>query len=317
MYVTSEALLELMREEPFLSDTTFLEFNSLSRLQLEHHFAKRLYKTICDVTPDFLGAHNLVRWNDFREYLQDHILKSKPYITMPGRREANAEEFRIGGIWFEALYQAVITSMPEVPARDEVKEHYLSYVNPQSGLLPMDRIYDVIAKLGRPGMKYDAFEEFTKKLGLQIRSSELLSAFQLIDIDQNFVLGVNELQCGINILIRHIIPGEVLRLAHLHTTQVIRATGMTVFIIAVIFLFLLLSFEALGESTASWSSSAVQSCLAGVAALSVQAAELRSFKQDRLHDYVLQQLETFMGMAAQRMAAQQLQQPMLQQPVQK
>ena len=65
--------------------------------------------------------------------------------------------------------------MPEVPGRDEVKEHYLSYVNPQSGLLPMDRIYDVIAKLGRPGMKYDAFEEFTKKLGLQIHQRELMS----------------------------------------------------------------------------------------------------------------------------------------------
>jgi hypothetical protein len=299
-----------MREEPFLSDTTFLEFNNLSRLQLEHHFAKRLYHNICDVTPDYMGAHNLVRWSDFRECLKSHVLKSKPYISKPGKSEGEVlDEFRVGGIWFDALYQTVICSMPEVPQRDEVKEHYLSYINRSSGLVPMDRVYDVIAKLGRPGLKFDAFEEFLKKLGLKIYDADLLCAFQLIDIDQNFVLGMNELHCGINILIRSIIPEDVLKLSQLGTIQVIRQTFVAIGVLTIVFSFLLLAFQALGESSDhSLLGSGVKSAIAGAAALCVQTAELQGFQEDRLHDYVLQKLETFMGTAAQRMAASQLQQ---------
>merc|ERR1712194_790563 len=74
------ALLNVMKDEPFMSDQTFEDFNVESRLDFEDKFVHRLYNQICSVTPDYRGATNLVAWKDFKRLLRKHVLKSKPYL---------------------------------------------------------------------------------------------------------------------------------------------------------------------------------------------------------------------------------------------
>ena len=71
-----------------------------------------------------------------------------------------------------------------------------------------------------------------------------MSAFQQIDIDQNFVLGSAELNCGMNMLMREIIPKEILQRAGLSTPQVVAKVIKSLVALGVIFAFLGLAFAS-------------------------------------------------------------------------
>ena len=43
----------------------------------------------------------------------------------------------------------------------QVKAHFDSFLDPTTGLLPMERVIEVIARLGRPGLKFEFKSEMT------------------------------------------------------------------------------------------------------------------------------------------------------------
>merc|ERR1719146_463983 len=113
--------------------------------------------------------------------------------------------------------------MPDVHPRDEVRGHFESLLDPATGLLPLDKVVDVVAKLGRPGLKLKQFQMLVNKLGIELDEHILRSVFLLVDIDQSFVLDDFEIVLGMSILIKQKIPDLVLQMSGLSTEQIVRS----------------------------------------------------------------------------------------------
>eukprot|EP00746_Dinoflagellata_sp_MGD_P141736 gnl/MRDRNA2_/MRDRNA2_74795_c0_seq1.p1 gnl/MRDRNA2_/MRDRNA2_74795_c0~~gnl/MRDRNA2_/MRDRNA2_74795_c0_seq1.p1 ORF type:complete len:1594 (-),score=306.70 gnl/MRDRNA2_/MRDRNA2_74795_c0_seq1:195-4613(-) len=288
------ALLELMELESFVSDKTFRVFNVESRLDLQDTLATKLYEKICISTPNYRGAENLVSWKDFSRELKKTIGASRPYLES---KQQGGKQYVVGCLWFEPLYQVVISSMPEMPDREEVHEHFLSYASLKTGLLPMDRTYDIISKLGRPGLKFGQYRGFIKRLGMHISDTTLHITFNQIDINQNHTLDSKEVQNGMNLLMRAVLPDQVLRLAKLHTEQIVLHVMSVILILAVIFLFLKLAFSSLFNDKGAGVESAIQSIVAGLAAAGVNKEQQRSDPK-QFKEFVSKQLEQILGAAS-------------------
>eukprot|EP00928_Gymnodinium_smaydae_P028743 TRINITY_DN21849_c0_g2_i1.p1 TRINITY_DN21849_c0_g2~~TRINITY_DN21849_c0_g2_i1.p1 ORF type:complete len:2261 (-),score=305.86 TRINITY_DN21849_c0_g2_i1:45-6827(-) len=299
------ALMSIMATQPFLSDQTFSNFNSESRLELQDVFAKRMYKKICSKTPDYRGAPNLVSWKDFSKYLRRHIENSKPHID---RKEVSGDghadvHYVVGGMWMEPLYQVIVSSMPEVPKREEIRAHFDTYADRKTGLLPVDRTYDLIAKLGRPGLKFEQFVGFVRRLGFNANDKALDLTFNQIDIDQSHTLDALEAECGLNLLMRSVLPKQVLMLAGLQTEQIIIQVMATLMVLVIVFLFLALSFASLLEGHVGGVYSLIQSVVAGGAALAANF-EGGAVGGSRVEEYILRLLERCIGAAARHAASQ-------------
>jgi hypothetical protein len=287
-------LFELMATEPFLSDATFFEFNELSRLQFGRDHAKKLYGKICSKTEDYLGAPNLVSWDDFDKKMRRHVLHSRPYVI--GSHGAVA----LGGLWFEPLYRIIIKSMPEVPDRDEVRAHFQSFLDPTTGLLPLDRVVAVIAKLGRPGLKFEQFSSLITKIGFNISEELLKSVFLMVDLDHSYVMDSEEAVLGISLLVHEHIPRLVLEEAGLSTVQIVRyVTGVCIFAFF-LFAFVLIAFSSftsggsLGEGK-DWQSSIVQSLLMGVVSYGIERESVSIFDEHQILSLVSHNVEKIMG----------------------
>jgi hypothetical protein len=286
-----ETLFELMETDPFLSDATFLEFNQLSHLCLDRDHAKKLYETICDQTDDFHGAHNLVGWENFVIKMEKHIRHSHP---------SPSNQVALGGLWFEPLYRIVIKSMPEVPDRDEVKAHFDNFLDPTTGLLPLERVIEVIARLGRPGLKFEQFSLLVKKLGFNLSSDTLKHVFHLVDLDQSHVMDSGEAILGIGLLVSKDIPTLVIHEAGLSTVQVVKYTVTVCLVSLILFAFVIVAFGsfcsegALGRST-TWQNSFVQSLLLGGVSFGVSMENSNNFDQRNILVLVTNSVEKIMG----------------------
>jgi len=300
------ALLQLMGDEPFLSDDLFSWWNVESRLALQEISKRKVYASICAKTPDFHGAPNLVRWVDMRKRLNTCILRSKPYLekrSATGRTTSSSKQYIVGSLWFEVLYDVVISSMPERYSREEVREYYDAYANKSTGLLPVDRVYDVIAKLGRPGLKFLEFSRFVKNLGIEVDQRSLRLAFNRVDIDQSFTLDADDVECGITLLLRGVLPRQVLQRAGLSTEQIVRHVAFWLLILLVVFFFIVVSFVALLNGKSGAAASGLQSAVAGLAAFGVNSEGSRDTSSAEVHDVVDSSLEASLGSSA-RLASQ-------------
>jgi hypothetical protein len=296
---TKEALLQMMQDETFVSDQTFSQFSKQCRFDLDEQFITRLYNRMCDDSSDYLGAHNLIKWTDFASLLKRSII-SQPHVTRGTGK--NMKRYAVGSLWFEPLYQLVISNMPEIPTREAVRELYEVVANPQTGLLPMDRVYDVIVKLGRPGVKLAEFSNFIKRLGMQVDDRLLTLTFNLIDINQNDILDEMEVQCGMQLLMRRVLPDQVARVAHLSVEQICKQVLATLAVVLVIFLFLFMSFKSLLSEGAGGLQSVIQSITAGGAAMAVQVGRSRDMNSEQLIEFVTHNLEHCVGPAARQAA---------------
>lgn len=290
-----DALEYLIKERPFLSDATFLEFNSRANLHLQEDIAQKLYIRFCDSTPKYEGARNLVAWRDFERKLREHILKKTHLLEVDGER------FHVGGIWFEPLYNVVITSMPEVPPWELVKELFDSYVDQRTGLCPLSDVYNVIAKLGRPGLKYEQFTGFVTRLGMKVDEDTLLRCFNRVDVEQNNVLDADEMKSGMNLLFQELVPDLILQRAGLMPDQVAVYLAGFAGVLAMMYLFLQLSFITLvGPSGGGQLNSIMQSVLAaGVAAITKNKGQ-GNYDERKTRVVVSGMLGDFVGAVAHR-----------------
>jgi len=257
----NESVMGLMNDDPFISDRIFAMFNRDVHLDLDDVHALQLYDKFCETTPDYRGARNLMAWDDFAKCFQDHVLKSKPYLEIDGDKN---EHYAIGSLWFELLYQIVISAVPEAPSRQDVRQLYDHYVNPKTGLMPMDRTYDVILRLGAYGLKFEQFKIFTARLGMTISEPTLLAAFQEVDMDQSQTLSKDEVKSVLSVLLRYTLAKDLLRQTGYSTKQIVLCVLGAVLLLCVVFAFLILSFWSLlgGSTTESGIHSLVQSGLA-------------------------------------------------------
>eukprot|EP00929_Paragymnodinium_shiwhaense_P038068 TRINITY_DN20181_c0_g1_i2.p1 TRINITY_DN20181_c0_g1~~TRINITY_DN20181_c0_g1_i2.p1 ORF type:complete len:1414 (-),score=372.64 TRINITY_DN20181_c0_g1_i2:376-4617(-) len=298
MFEAKEALSSIIKASPFLSDQTFHTFQFESRLDLQDIHVLPFYEHICANSPDYLGAHNLVGWRDFCVHIKSRVENSRPYLRKGGTGDQKNHQFVVGSIWFEPLYQIVVSSMPEVPRREEIREYYESYTHAESGLMPLDRVYDLIAKLGRPGLKYESFVDFVRRLGFKADPKALTLTFNQIDIDQNQCLDSNEAISGINFMLRTVLPDQVLRLGGLHNDQIFVKVVWTVVGLIMVFAFLLFSFVALVGGHTTQVQSVLQSALAFGAATYARMEQSGNQDEQAFRDYVMRLLEQCIGVAA-------------------
>merc|ERR1739848_680755 len=115
---------------------------------------------------------------------------------------------------------------------------------------------------------------------MQINDQSLTLTFNMIDIDQNHTLDAFEVQCGINLLMRAVLPRQVLRLAHLQSEQIVMRVVAALVVLLVIFSFLFLSFYTLLGGKGGSAQSIVQSVIAGVAAIGVKTEEATAFNYE-------------------------------------
>lgn len=231
--------------------------------------------------------------------LKRHVLFSGRGLPLSSReqREAGlppAARLRIGGLWF-LPFKNVVANQCSVSVSDDVlQEFYEGNVSEQSGLLPVNLIYDVLEQLGRPGLPYEQFKNFVTKLGIRLEDRYITSAFQQIDTNQDQVLDQAELRRGIDVLVKDMIPRTVLRRLSLSVEQNLQQIFSALLILLVIFMFLVLSFMAFLGGRASGVSSAIQSVLAAASALGVKG-EKGGLKLEKLMEMVQQNLEEIMG----------------------
>eukprot|EP00931_Biecheleriopsis_adriatica_P113325 TRINITY_DN8830_c0_g2_i1.p1 TRINITY_DN8830_c0_g2~~TRINITY_DN8830_c0_g2_i1.p1 ORF type:complete len:2604 (+),score=518.72 TRINITY_DN8830_c0_g2_i1:1122-7814(+) len=291
------ALEYLQNKRPFLSDTTFIEFNQLSGLNIEKSIALKLYDKMCQKTPNYAGAKNLVAWRDMEEQLREHVQVRTHQLEVVLQGEREASRFRVGGIWFEPLYNIVITCMPEVPERSEVFEIYLSYVDKRTGLCPLSKVYDVIAKLGRPGLKFEQFCSFTTRLGMHLDSETLRKCFQTVDIEQNNTLSNDEMKSGMNLLFRQIVPELILKRNSLRPEQIFFHVAVSLCILLLMFAFLELSFIALlGPNGGSKLNTVLQSLIAAVVAVGASSGQgSGKYDEKELRHGISNDLESYAG----------------------
>eukprot|EP00933_Yihiella_yeosuensis_P037866 TRINITY_DN31864_c1_g1_i1.p1 TRINITY_DN31864_c1_g1~~TRINITY_DN31864_c1_g1_i1.p1 ORF type:complete len:626 (+),score=100.11 TRINITY_DN31864_c1_g1_i1:269-1879(+) len=295
------ALEHLQSKVPFLSDATFLEFNRLSGLHMDPDIAVRLYNQICKRTPNYQGALNLVAWRDFETELREHIQQRTHQLEIVLQGEKEPTRFRVGGIWFEPLYNVVITCMPEVPAWSEVHEIYLSYVDSKTGLCPLSKVYDIITKLGRPGLKFEQFSSFINRLGMHVDMHTQRKCFQTVDIEQNNTLDSSEMKSGMNLLFRQMVPELILKQNQLQPEQIFFHVSCSLGILLLIFSFLELSFVALlGPNGGSKLNSALQSIIAAGVAVATQSRQNNNYDDKQLRSVVSSDLENYAGVAAAR-----------------
>jgi hypothetical protein len=299
-----DALEFLIVSRPFLSDNTFLEFNTRSNLQLPVDIAKRLYKRFCDATPRYEGAKNLIAWSDLRRQLSEHILKRTHQLQLTPEGERNEAKFYVGGIWFDPLYNVIITSMPEVPAWEKVKELFDSYVDQHTGLCPLSNVYDIIAKLGRPGLKKEQFFSFVSRLGMKVDEEILLRCFNQVDIEQNNVLDADEMKSGMNLLFEEMVPNLILERNSLMPHQIFVNVTRFLAVLTLMYIFLELSFKTLvGAQGGGKLNAVMQSVLAGGVALLSQNNEEKGHDEATTRTKVSSSLGQFVGAVAHRSIA--------------
>lgn len=212
--------------------------------------------------------------------------------------------YHIGGIWFDPLYNVVITCMPEVPDWNVVKELFESYVDPRTGLCPLSKVYDVIAKLGRPGLKYEQFTGFVKGLGMNMDQDTLRRCFNRVDVEQNNVLDADEMKSGMNLLFEELVPDLILRRAQLMPDQVAMYVAGFLGLLSLIYGFLQLSFLTLvGPSGGGQLNSIMQSALAAGAAVMTKLQKQNRYDERQTCTEVSENLGHYVGAVAHRSMA--------------
>merc|ERR1712178_281338 len=182
-----------------------------------------------------------------------------------------------------------------------VKELFESYVDPRTGLCPLSKVYDVIAKLGRPGLKYEQFTGFVKGLGMNVDQDTLRRCFNRGDVEQNNVLDADEMKSGMNLLFQELVPDLILRGAQLMPDQVAMYVGGFLGLLGLIYGFLQLSFLTLvGPDGGGQLNSIMQSTLAAGVAVITRNQKQSQYDERQTRNEVSNNLGHYVGAVAHR-----------------
>lgn len=154
----------------------------------------------------------------------------------------------------------------------------------------------MIEQLGRPGLPFEQFRAFVTKLGITLDEEHIVKAFQEVDLNQDQTLDKYELKLGIRMLLREVLPITVLRRQGLTVDMILPRIIASLLLLFVIFLFLILSFQSLGQDGGV--QSVIQSGLTAAAAFAVKSESSRDV--ERLREVIQTQLEQIMNVSLKR-----------------
>eukprot|EP00747_Dinoflagellata_sp_TGD_P096906 gnl/TRDRNA2_/TRDRNA2_166973_c2_seq1.p1 gnl/TRDRNA2_/TRDRNA2_166973_c2~~gnl/TRDRNA2_/TRDRNA2_166973_c2_seq1.p1 ORF type:complete len:130 (+),score=33.49 gnl/TRDRNA2_/TRDRNA2_166973_c2_seq1:3-392(+) len=120
-------------------------------------------------------------------------------------------------------------------------------------------------------------------------------------MDCNQVLDSTDVQCGMNLLMKEVLPKQVLKLCNLTTDAIVIHVVATVLVLLVVFCFLMLSFISILAGRSGPAQSMAQSLAAGGAAFTVGGKA--GISKEQIKELVSKKLEQCIGTAA-RFAAQ-------------
>ncbi|CAE8646060.1 unnamed protein product, partial [Polarella glacialis] len=150
----------------------------------------------------------------------------------------------LGGVWFTPFYNTLVSTCQVVVPMDALKEIYRAHLDSETGLMPLDMVYDAIEKIGRPGLPYKTFRNFIIALGIKIDPSQIALTFQQIDVNQNNCLDKAELRAGTMMLLSQTVPLMLLEQQKLTVQHIVPHITAALSILSSLFAFLLLSFAA-------------------------------------------------------------------------
>jgi len=308
-----ENLLKVLTHTPFVSKSMFCDFLKAAQIQLPDGVVDTLWderlEKVCPLMlrwgEKIIAVRGLVLLSDCWKHLQRHIM-------LAGRRQELDEELRctkpalaamagsgipLGGVWFTPFYNTLMSTCQVVVPMDALKEIYRAHLDSETGLMPLDMVYDAIEKIGRPGLPYKTFRNFIIALGIKIDPSQIALTFQQVDVNQNNCLDKAELRAGTMMLLSQTVPLMLLEQQKLTVQHIVPHITAALSILSSLFAFLLLSFAAFQRKKAAGGDvfhTMVQSGLAMGLTAGVNS-ESSTVDLGRLKDIVASRLENIFG----------------------
>mmetsp|Transcript_75108 Transcript_75108/g.179302 ORF Transcript_75108/g.179302 Transcript_75108/m.179302 type:complete len:3027 (+) Transcript_75108:71-9151(+) len=306
-----ENLLKVLNHTPFVSKSMFYDFLTSAQINLPDEVIDSLWDDKLEKTcplmlrwgERIISVRGLVLLSDCWKHLQRHIVvagkrqevdedlkKQKPNLAAMA-----ASGIPLGGVWFTPFYNTLMSTCQVVVSMDALKGIYEAHLDPETGLMPLDFVYDAIEKIGRPGLPFATFRNFIFALGIKIENQQIALTFQQVDVNQNNCLGRAELRAGTLMLLQQTVPQMLLEKQKLTVQHIVPHIVAALSILGSLFAFLLLSFESFKKTDTH---SAFQTLVQSGLALGVTAgvgSESGGADLSKLKDFVLSKLEQIFG----------------------
>jgi len=274
-FVIQQNLLKVLRHTPFVSKTMFRVFLEHAGIDLPTGIIDHLWDNDLEKnfplqlrwggSKDIVKVHGLVSLADCWKRLKHLIYDTGKswFTTAQEKKEYHIDQMYIGGIWFAPFYNTLMSQCNVVEPEQSLRQIYDAYLDSQTGLMPVNNVYDAIERIGRPGLTYEHFKRFVEKLGISIDDQHVEATFQQVDVNENHCLDKEELKASALLLLAQTLPRMLLEKQNLTVELIVPHIVMLLAVLVLVFLFLLLSFKSfVGGSVGSVFQTLVQSGLA-------------------------------------------------------
>lgn len=255
-----ENMLKVLNHTPFVSKALFCDFLQAAQIELPDAVIDSLWddrlEKLCPLMlrwgEKIIAVRGLVLLSDCWKHLSRHIMLAGRRLelddelkrTKPALATMSALGVPIGGVWFMPFYNTLMSTCQVVVPMDALKMIYQAHLDSETGLMPLDLVYDAIEKIGRPGLPYETFRNFIFALGIKIEPYKIALTFQQVDVNQNNCLDKAELRAGTLILLQQTVPLMLLEQQNLTIQHIVPHILAALSILGSLFAFLLLAFQS-------------------------------------------------------------------------